>query len=159
MLPLSGSSVSFTMCKHTPAVPSSDPVIFLPPSPAVAPRPSRYLHPCDAPHLSCCLLLQGYAISAIQKVYAFQLSGGRPAPVTPEVRSFLEALCMSRSTDLQQRAYELQALLGLSAETVGAALPEDASCEDIEVGTARRGWSCLHRKSTLSAVDLSDCVG
>ncbi|GAQ89669.1 Adaptin family protein [Klebsormidium nitens] len=77
--------------------------------------------------------VRGYAVSAIQKVCAFQVAAGRPAPVTPEVRSFLDALCMSRSTDLQQRAYELQALLGLGTDAVGSALPEDASCEDIEV--------------------------
>lgn len=89
--------------------------------------------PGALPNAGAFLAVQGYAVSAIQKVCAFQVAAGRPAPVTPEVRSFLDALCMSRSTDLQQRAYELQALLGLTADAVGAALPEDASCEDIEV--------------------------
>ena len=37
------------------------------------------------------------------------------------------------STDLQQRAYEIQVLLGFDANTLSAVLPTDASCEDIEV--------------------------
>lgn len=39
----------------------------------------------------------------------------------------------SHSTDLQQRAYEFQALLGLSPQVIENVMPPDASCEDIEV--------------------------
>jgi len=45
----------------------------------------------------------------------------------------VEELLASHSTDLQQRAYELQAVIGLDAQAVEAILPHDASCEDIEV--------------------------
>jgi hypothetical protein len=45
----------------------------------------------------------------------------------------IEELLASHSTDLQQRAYELQAVIGLDARAVEAILPHDASCEDIEV--------------------------
>lgn len=45
----------------------------------------------------------------------------------------VEELLASHSTDLQQRAYELQAVIGLDARAVEAILPHDASCEDIEV--------------------------
>jgi len=45
----------------------------------------------------------------------------------------IEELLASHSTDLQQRAYELQALLALDARAVETILPLDASCEDIEV--------------------------
>ncbi|KAI3914147.1 hypothetical protein MKW98_003220 [Papaver atlanticum] len=38
----------------------------------------------------------------------------------------------SHSTDLQQCAYELQAVLSLDARAVESLLPLDASCEDIE---------------------------
>lgn len=45
----------------------------------------------------------------------------------------VEELLASHSTDLQQRAYELQSVIGLDARAVEAILPHDASCEDIEV--------------------------
>lgn len=45
----------------------------------------------------------------------------------------MEQLSASNSTDLQQRAYELQALLGLDAHAVASIMPADASCQDIEV--------------------------
>lgn len=47
--------------------------------------------------------------------------------------SFIEELLASHSTDLQQRAYELQALIGLDAQAVETIMPQDASGEDIEV--------------------------
>lgn len=37
------------------------------------------------------------------------------------------------STDLQQHAYELEAVIGLDAHAVEIIMPADASCEDIEV--------------------------
>lgn len=100
-------------------------------------------------------------MSAIQKVCAFQLAAGRPAPMTPEVRAFVDALCLSRSTDLQQRAYELQALLGLSADTLAAALPEDASCEDIEVrrrASPNAGWHAVMRLLPYSSRSTNTSV-
>ncbi|KAL3844389.1 hypothetical protein ACJIZ3_001792 [Penstemon smallii] len=39
----------------------------------------------------------------------------------------------SHSTDLQQRAYELQAILGLDAHAVMKIMPVDSTCEDIEI--------------------------
>lgn len=50
-----------------------------------------------------------------------------------QCQSLVEELLASHSTDLQQRAYELQAVIGLDARAVEAILPHDASCEDIEV--------------------------
>ena len=47
----------------------------------------------------------------------------------------VEELSASHSTDLQQRAYELQAVVGLDAHAVESIMPLDASCEDIEVNT------------------------
>ena len=47
----------------------------------------------------------------------------------------VEELSASHSTDLQQRAYELQAVVSLDAHAVESILPLDASCEDIEVNT------------------------
>ncbi|KAG4380105.1 hypothetical protein GLYMA_16G109200v4 [Glycine max] len=52
---------------------------------------------------------------------------------TVKCLSFIEELLASHSTDLQQRAYELQALIGLDARAVETIMPQDASCEDIEV--------------------------
>lgn len=45
----------------------------------------------------------------------------------------MEELSASHSTDLQQRAYELQAVIGLDAHAIESIMPPDASCEDIEV--------------------------
>ena len=45
----------------------------------------------------------------------------------------MEELSASHSTDLQQRAYELQAFIGIDAHAIESIMPSDASCEDIEV--------------------------
>jgi AP-4 complex subunit epsilon-1 len=50
-----------------------------------------------------------------------------------QCKAFIDELSASHSTDLQQRAYELQALLGFDAKTSTAVLPFDASCEELEV--------------------------
>ena len=49
-----------------------------------------------------------------------------------ECHSLIDELSTSHSTDLQQHAYELRALLGLGADVVECVMPLDASCEDIE---------------------------
>lgn len=50
-----------------------------------------------------------------------------------QCRAFVEDLLASHSTDLQQRAYELQSFLSLSQEIVQKALPFNASGKEIEV--------------------------
>ncbi|CAN6975980.1 unnamed protein product [Brassica rapa subsp. trilocularis] len=77
--------------------------------------------------------VKGYAVTALMKIYAFEIASGRKVDVLPECQSLIEELLASHSTDLQQRAYELQALLALDARAVESILPLDASCEDIEV--------------------------
>ncbi|KAK7250707.1 hypothetical protein RIF29_33313 [Crotalaria pallida] len=77
--------------------------------------------------------VKAYAISALMKIYAFEIAAGRKVDMLPECQSLVEELLASHSTDLQQRAYELQALIGLDARAVETILPLDASCEDIEV--------------------------
>ncbi|EOA39602.1 hypothetical protein CARUB_v10008229mg [Capsella rubella] len=77
--------------------------------------------------------VKGYAVSALMKIYAFEIASGRKVDVLPECQSLIEELLASHSTDLQQRAYELQALLALDARAVETIIPLDASCEDIEV--------------------------
>ncbi|KAE9613216.1 putative adaptor protein complex AP-4, epsilon subunit [Lupinus albus] len=72
-------------------------------------------------------------ISALMKIYAFEVAVGRKVDMLPECQSLIEELLASHSTDLQQRAYELQALVGLDAQVVETIMPHDASCEDIEV--------------------------
>ncbi|KAF1873641.1 hypothetical protein Lal_00027679 [Lupinus albus] len=71
-------------------------------------------------------------ISALMKIYAFEVAVGRKVDMLPECQSLIEELLASHSTDLQQRAYELQALVGLDAQVVETIMPHDASCEDIE---------------------------
>ncbi|XP_027084502.1 AP-4 complex subunit epsilon [Coffea arabica] len=77
--------------------------------------------------------VKAYAISALMKIYSFEIAAGRKVDVLPECQSFIEELLASHSTDLQQRAYELQAILGLDANVATNIMPMDASCEDIEI--------------------------
>lgn len=78
-------------------------------------------------------IVKAYAITALTKIYAFEIAAGRKVDMLSECQSLVEELLASHSTDLQQRAYELQAVIGLDAQAVEAILPHDASCEDIEV--------------------------
>ncbi|XP_010540708.1 PREDICTED: AP-4 complex subunit epsilon [Tarenaya hassleriana] len=77
--------------------------------------------------------VKGYAVSALMKIYAFEIASGRKVDVLPECQSLIEQLLASHSTDLQQRAYELQAVLALDAHPAGSIMPLDTSCEDIKV--------------------------
>ncbi|PON76157.1 Adaptor protein complex AP-4, epsilon subunit [Trema orientale] len=77
--------------------------------------------------------VKAYAITAIMKIYAFEIAAGRKVDMLPECQSLVEELSASHSTDLQQRAYEMQAVIGLDARAVGSIIPSDASCEDIEI--------------------------
>ncbi|XP_047340759.1 AP-4 complex subunit epsilon-like isoform X2 [Impatiens glandulifera] len=77
--------------------------------------------------------VKGYAVTALMKLYAFEIAAGRKVDMLPECQSLIEELSASHSTDSQQRAYELQAVFGLDARAVESILPLDASCEDIEI--------------------------
>ncbi|XP_031479468.1 AP-4 complex subunit epsilon [Nymphaea colorata] len=77
--------------------------------------------------------VKGYAITAIMKICAFEIGAGRKLELLPECHALINELLASHSTDLQQRAYELQTLLTLNMNTVESVMPFDASCEDIEV--------------------------
>ncbi|KAJ4845832.1 hypothetical protein Tsubulata_015048 [Turnera subulata] len=77
--------------------------------------------------------VKAYAVTALMKVYAFEIAAGRKVDMLPECQSLIEDLSASHSTDLQQRAYELQAVVGLDAHAIEYIMPSDASCEDIEI--------------------------
>ncbi|EOY25374.1 PREDICTED: AP-4 complex subunit epsilon [Theobroma cacao] len=77
--------------------------------------------------------VKAYAVTALMKIYAFEIAARRKVDLLPECQSLMEELLASHSTDLQQRAYELQAVIGLDAHAVECIMPSDASCEDIEV--------------------------
>ncbi|XP_008231757.1 PREDICTED: AP-4 complex subunit epsilon [Prunus mume] len=77
--------------------------------------------------------VKAYAVTAIMKIYAFEISAQRKVDILPECQSLVEELSASHSTDLQQRAYELQAVISLDAPAVESIMPSDASCEDIEI--------------------------
>lgn len=77
--------------------------------------------------------VKAYAITGIMKICAFEIAAGRKVEMLPECQSLIEELQASHSTDLQQRAYELQALLGLDSRAAEHVMPFDASCEDIEI--------------------------
>ncbi|WOL03688.1 AP-4 complex subunit epsilon [Canna indica] len=91
---------------------------------------------CDVTEAHLCNdTVKAYAISAIMKICAFEIAAGRKVEMLPECQSFIDELSASHSTDLQQRAYELQALLCLDRQAVENVMPLDASCEDFEVDT------------------------
>ncbi|KAL5702771.1 hypothetical protein ACHQM5_027943 [Ranunculus cassubicifolius] len=81
-------------------------------------------------------IVKGYAVTSIKKVCAFEIASGRRVELLPECQSLIDELSASHSTDLQQRAYELQAVLGLDSQAAERIMPLDASCEDIEVDTS-----------------------
>ncbi|CAK9138802.1 unnamed protein product [Ilex paraguariensis] len=78
-------------------------------------------------------MVKAYAVTALMKIYSFEIAAGRKVEMLPECQSLIEEVSASHSTDLQQRAYELQAVIGLNAHAVGNIMPLDASCEDIEI--------------------------
>ncbi|KAL0447645.1 UNVERIFIED_CONTAM: AP-4 complex subunit epsilon [Sesamum latifolium] len=77
-------------------------------------------------------IIKAYAVTALMKIYSFEIAAGRKVDILPECLSLVEEMLASHSTDLQQRAYELQAVLGLDAHAVEKILPMDSTCEDIE---------------------------
>ncbi|EPS59762.1 hypothetical protein M569_15042, partial [Genlisea aurea] len=77
--------------------------------------------------------VKAYAVSALMKVYAFEIASGRAVEILPECQSLIEATLASHSTDLQQRAYELQAVLTLNAAAVKNILTTDSTHDDVEV--------------------------
>lgn len=77
--------------------------------------------------------IKAYAITTIMKLWSSEIAAMRKLEILPECQSLIDELSASHSTDLQQRAYELQALLHLDVRAVESAMPSDASCEDIEV--------------------------
>ncbi|GAB2273023.1 hypothetical protein Dimus_007835 [Dionaea muscipula] len=77
--------------------------------------------------------VKAYAVTALLKIFAFEKARGRKVDMIPECQSLIEDLSASHSTDLQQRAYELQMVIDLDAQTIENIMPIDASCEDIEV--------------------------
>ncbi|KAL0407946.1 UNVERIFIED_CONTAM: AP-4 complex subunit epsilon, partial [Sesamum radiatum] len=85
--------------------------------------------------------IKAYAVTALTKIYSFEIAAGRKVDILPECLSLVEEMLASHSTDLQQRAYELQAVLGLDAHAVEKILPMDSTCEDIEVD---KNLSFLH---------------
>ncbi|XWS38858.1 hypothetical protein CRYUN_Cryun19dG0166300 [Craigia yunnanensis] len=77
--------------------------------------------------------VKAYAVTALMKIYAIEIAAGRKVDMLPECQSLMEELLASHSTDLQQRANELQVVIDLDAHAVECIMPSDASCEDIEV--------------------------
>ncbi|CAI9784685.1 unnamed protein product [Fraxinus pennsylvanica] len=77
--------------------------------------------------------VKAYAVTALLKIYSFEITAGRKVDTLPECQSLIEELLASNSTDLQQRAYELQAVICLDAHAVENIMPMDANCEDIEI--------------------------
>ncbi|KAK1549246.1 hypothetical protein Q3G72_005758 [Acer saccharum] len=78
-------------------------------------------------------IYKAYVVTSLMKISAFEIAVGRKVDMLHECQSLIEELSASHSTDLQQRAYELQAVIGLDARAVEIIMPSDASCEDIEI--------------------------
>ncbi|PPS15486.1 hypothetical protein GOBAR_AA05086 [Gossypium barbadense] len=100
--------------------------------------------------------VKAYAVTALMKIYAFEIAAGRMVDMLPEVgfqaldykfilckciliavfdvvdylnllcHSLMEEFLASHSTDLQQRAYELQAVIGLDAHAPEPVYPRES---------------------------------
>ncbi|XP_057798993.1 LOW QUALITY PROTEIN: AP-4 complex subunit epsilon [Salvia miltiorrhiza] len=77
--------------------------------------------------------VKGYAVTGIMKIYSFEIASGKPVDLLPECQSLIEEMLASHSTDLQQRAYELQSIFTLDAQAVKKIMPMDSTCDDIEI--------------------------
>ncbi|KAL6556480.1 hypothetical protein OROGR_005768 [Orobanche gracilis] len=77
--------------------------------------------------------VKAYAITALMKIYSFEVAAGRTVDILSECQSLIEEMLASHSTDLQQRAYELQAILNLDTHAVEKIMPVDSTCHDIEI--------------------------
>lgn len=89
---------------------------------------------------------KGYLLSALAK-----LCCQTGASLTRDAEVFVRSSASSRNADLQQRALEIQALLSCDVTTRSAALPPDASCEDLEVR------QCPHERS-LFQTEQGTCL-
>ncbi|XP_075483522.1 AP-4 complex subunit epsilon-like [Primulina tabacum] len=78
-------------------------------------------------------IVKAYAVTALMKIYSFEIAAGRKVDILPECQSLIEEMLASNSTDLQQRAYELQDITGLDAHAVKNIMPKDSACEDFEI--------------------------
>ncbi|KAL1552665.1 AP-4 complex subunit epsilon-like [Salvia divinorum] len=76
--------------------------------------------------------VKAYAVTGIMKIYSFEIASGKPVDLLPECQSLIEEMLASHSTDLQQRAYELQSIFTLDAQAVKKIMPVDSTCDDIE---------------------------
>ncbi|CAD7698737.1 unnamed protein product [Ostreobium quekettii] len=74
----------------------------------------------------CTEMLQGYILSAFLK-----LGAQTGVALTPDAEELVRKAASSKSTELQQRALELQSLQSMP-QVKSAVLPADASCEDFE---------------------------
>ncbi|XP_073028314.1 AP-4 complex subunit epsilon-like [Primulina eburnea] len=77
--------------------------------------------------------VKAYAVTALMKIYSFEIASGRKVEILPECQSLIEEMLVSNSTDLQQRGYELQEITGLDAHALVNILPMDSTCEEIEI--------------------------
>ncbi|KAL7159671.1 hypothetical protein ABFS83_01G043600 [Erythranthe nasuta] len=77
--------------------------------------------------------VKAYAVTALLKIYSFEIAAGRTVDILSECQSLIEELLASNSTDLQQRAYELQAILNVDAHAVEKIMPINSTCDDIEI--------------------------
>ncbi|CAA0831897.1 AP-4 complex subunit epsilon [Striga hermonthica] len=77
--------------------------------------------------------VKAYAVTALMKIYSFEIAAGRTVDILSECQSLIEEMLASHSTDLQQRAYELQAILSLDADAVKKIMPRDSTCDDVEI--------------------------
>ncbi|KAL5100979.1 hypothetical protein RYX36_005306 [Vicia faba] len=96
-------------------------------------------------------IVKAYAITTLTKIYAFEIVDGRKVDMLSECQYLVEELLASHSTDLQQRAYKLQAVIGLDAQAVEAILPHDANCEDMR-------WIIIFLYSIVTSSSLQKVV-
>ncbi|KAL8521481.1 hypothetical protein ACS0TY_011846 [Phlomoides rotata] len=77
--------------------------------------------------------VKAYAVMALMKIYSFEIAAGRIVDILPECQSLIDEMLASHSTDLQQRTYELRAILNLDARCLREIMPMDSTCEEVEI--------------------------
>ena len=79
---------------------------------------------------------EGDAVQAQAMTACAKLAAAGGGQLSEKATKLVNRNLNSRSIDRQQRAYEITALLRENPALVAAALPQDASCEDLEVNPA-----------------------
>ncbi|KAK4771067.1 hypothetical protein SAY87_031599 [Trapa incisa] len=81
--------------------------------------------------------VKAYAITALMKIYAFEIVSGRRLDILPECQSLIEELSL------------------IEAHSVESSIPSDASCEDIEQSLQNGAQPYIPEEQRSGTIDIS----